>query len=67
MSRDYYLLLCAVTADTENTASSVVVCWTLFTELLPGKALIKSFTILKNFNGPTGFVTLFLFLLSIFS
>jgi hypothetical protein len=40
--RDHYLLLCDVTADTENTASSTVTCWTVFTELLPGNALIKS-------------------------
>jgi hypothetical protein len=26
----------------ENTASSIVACWTVFTELLPGNALIKS-------------------------
>jgi hypothetical protein len=42
---DHYLLLCDVTADTENTASSIVACWTLFTELLPGNTLIKSVTI----------------------
>jgi hypothetical protein len=35
-------LLCDVTADTENTASSNVACWTVFTELLPGNALIIS-------------------------
>jgi hypothetical protein len=45
MSRDHYLLLYGDTADTENTASSIVVCWTVFTELLPGNALIKSVTI----------------------
>jgi hypothetical protein len=45
MSRDRYLFLCDVTADTKNTVSSVVACWTMFTELLPGNALIKSFTI----------------------
>jgi hypothetical protein len=28
--------------DIENTASSIVACWTVFTELLPGNALIKS-------------------------
>jgi hypothetical protein len=28
----------------ENTASSIVLCWTTFTELLPGNALIKSVT-----------------------
>jgi hypothetical protein len=42
ISRDYYVLLCDVTADTESTASSVVACWTVFTKLLPGNALIKS-------------------------
>jgi hypothetical protein len=63
MSRDHYLLLCDVTADTENTASSIVACWTVFTELLPGNAVIKSFTILKNFNRTTGFVTLFLLII----
>jgi hypothetical protein len=31
--------------DIENTASSIVACWTVFTELLPGNALIKSVTI----------------------
>jgi hypothetical protein len=42
MTHDHYPLLCDVTADTENTASSTVECWTVFTELLPGNALIKS-------------------------
>jgi hypothetical protein len=28
--------------DIENIASSIVACWTVFTELLPGNALIKS-------------------------
>jgi hypothetical protein len=45
MSRDRYLLLCDVTMDTGNTSSSIVACWTMFTELLPGNALIKSVTI----------------------
>jgi hypothetical protein len=31
--------------DMENTASSVVACWTVFTELLPGSTLIRSVTI----------------------
>jgi hypothetical protein len=31
--------------DIENTASSIVACWTVFTGLLPGNALIKSVTI----------------------
>jgi succinate-acetate transporter protein len=46
MSRDHYLLLCDFTADKENTVSSIVACWTVFTELLPGNALIKPVTIL---------------------
>jgi hypothetical protein len=33
--------------DIENIASSVVACWTVFTELLPGNALIKSVTVLQ--------------------
>jgi hypothetical protein len=40
MSRNRYLLLCDVTAGTENTA-----WWAVFTELLPGNALIKSVTV----------------------
>jgi hypothetical protein len=36
-------LLCA--DNIENTASSTVVCWTVFTELLPGNTLMKSTTI----------------------
>jgi hypothetical protein len=31
--------------DIENIVSSIVACWTVFTELLPGNALIKSVTI----------------------
>jgi hypothetical protein len=31
--------------DIENTASSIVACWTVFTELLPGNSLTKSVTI----------------------
>jgi hypothetical protein len=34
--------------DIENTVSSIVPCWTLFTELLPSNALIKSVTILST-------------------
>jgi hypothetical protein len=30
------------TYDIENTVSSIVACWTVFTELLPGNTLIKS-------------------------
>jgi hypothetical protein len=45
ISYDRYLLLCDITADMENTVSSIV-CWTVFTELLPGNALIKSVTVL---------------------
>jgi hypothetical protein len=33
--------------DIENTASSNVACWTVFTELLPGNVLIKSVTTLR--------------------
>jgi hypothetical protein len=43
-------------ADIENTASSIVACWTVFTELLPGNELIKSVTILswhQDFQQPT--------------
>jgi hypothetical protein len=50
ISRDRYLLLYDVTADTENTASSIFACWTVFTELLPGNAFIKSVTIIPEFN-----------------
>jgi hypothetical protein len=45
MSHDHHSPLRDVTADTENTASSVVACWTVFTELLPGNALFKTVTI----------------------
>ena len=31
--------------DIENTASSIVACWTVFTELLPGNELMKFDTI----------------------
>jgi hypothetical protein len=37
--------------DIENTASSIVACWTVFTELLPGNALIKSVTIFWCMSG----------------
>jgi hypothetical protein len=50
MSRDHYLLLCDVTADMENTASCIVACWTVFTELLSGNALIKSVTVLQEWD-----------------
>jgi hypothetical protein len=33
--------------DIENTASSIVACWTIFTKLLPGNGLIKTVTILN--------------------
>jgi hypothetical protein len=42
MSRDHDPQLRDVTADTENTASSILAYWTVFTELLPGSMLIKS-------------------------
>jgi hypothetical protein len=32
----------------ENTAASIVACWTVFTELLPGNTLIKSVTLLYS-------------------
>jgi hypothetical protein len=48
MWHDHRPLLRDVTADMENTASSIVVCWTVFTELLPGNALIKSVTIFNE-------------------
>jgi hypothetical protein len=41
VSRDHDTPLRDVTADTESTASSIVARWTLFTELLPGNALIR--------------------------
>jgi hypothetical protein len=37
---------CDITTDTEITASSIVACWIVFTDLLPGHALIKSITII---------------------
>jgi hypothetical protein len=46
MSRDSYLLLCDITADTVNTAFSIVACWAVFTELLPVIAFTKSVKIL---------------------
>jgi hypothetical protein len=46
MSRDHCLLLCDVATDLENTASSIVACSTVFTELLPRKVLTKSVTLL---------------------
>jgi hypothetical protein len=48
MSRDHHPRLRDVTADTENTATTVVACWTVFTELLPGSALIKSVYSITN-------------------
>jgi hypothetical protein len=47
MSHDHHPQLCDVTADMENTASSIIVCWTMFTGLLPGNMLFKSITILQ--------------------
>jgi hypothetical protein len=38
-----------VTANTENRSSSIFAGWTMFTELLPGNALIKSVTIYTSF------------------
>jgi hypothetical protein len=34
--------------DIETTASSIVACWKVFTELLPGNALIKSNIFLRS-------------------
>jgi hypothetical protein len=45
MSRDDHPQLRDVTADTEHTAFSIAACWTVFTELLPGNALINSVTV----------------------
>jgi hypothetical protein len=42
MSCDHHPPLCDVTTSTENTASSIVACWAVFTQLLPGNGLIKS-------------------------
>jgi hypothetical protein len=36
--------------DTENTASPIGACWTVFTELLPSNALIKSVTMYNTHN-----------------
>jgi hypothetical protein len=47
ISRDRYpASLLARRSDLEKTASSIVACSIVFTELLPGNALIKSVTIL---------------------
>jgi hypothetical protein len=45
MSRDNHPPLRDVNADMAKTVSSVVACWTVFTEMLPGNELIKSVTI----------------------
>jgi hypothetical protein len=45
MSRDHHSPLHDVTADMENTFSSTVARLTVFTELLPGNALIKPVTV----------------------
>jgi hypothetical protein len=45
-SHDHHPPLRDVAADTENTYSSTVACWIVFTELLLGNALFKSVTIL---------------------
>jgi hypothetical protein len=31
--------------DTENASSSIIACWAVFTELLPGNMLIRSVTL----------------------
>jgi hypothetical protein len=33
---------------TENTASSIAACWTVFTELLPTNGIIQSVTIINS-------------------
>jgi hypothetical protein len=48
MSRDHNPPLRNVTVDTENTAFSIVSCWTMFRDLLPGNALIKSAKMLNK-------------------
>jgi hypothetical protein len=40
--------ICSLVESTENTASSIVACWTVFTELLPGNAMMKSVTSLSS-------------------
>jgi ABC-type antimicrobial peptide transport system permease subunit len=52
MSHDHYpaSLFGALVGSTENTVYSIVACWTVFTELLPGNALIKSFIICNKFT-----------------
>jgi hypothetical protein len=57
MSREDYPPLREISADTENTVSSLVAYWTVITELLPDNALMKyvktSFN-LKNLNEVQG-------------
>jgi hypothetical protein len=49
ISRDRYPgNLLARRSDLQKTTYSTVACWTVFTELLPGNALIKSVTILNT-------------------
>jgi hypothetical protein len=50
MSRYHHPPLRDVTAEIENTASSIVACWTVFTELLPGKAFIKPVTLSYDYK-----------------
>jgi hypothetical protein len=56
MSRDHHLPLHDIIADIGNTASSIVVCSTVFIELLPGNTLIKSDTISFSWPGKTNTV-----------
>jgi hypothetical protein len=42
--------------DIESTASSIVACWIVFTELLPGNALIKSVRVLLYYRQHNKFV-----------
>jgi hypothetical protein len=48
MPRYHYLLLHNVTADIRNTHSSIIARCSVFTELLPSSALIKSVTIFER-------------------
>jgi hypothetical protein len=49
MPRDRHPPLRDVTADTENRVSSIVACWTVFTDLLPGNALIEYVILFYSF------------------
>jgi hypothetical protein len=55
ISRDTEPIYWRVGQSYINTTFSIVACWTLFTELLPGNPLIKSVTILM-FRGKSYFI-----------